>query len=557
MQPFESQNLTIPQTVQLALKYYQSGNLLQAEQLYKKILFKDPENADVNHLLGAMMFQKGKYETAIQLLKKAVQANPDFAEAHNNLGIALKKTGLLEKALLSFKNALSIKPNYAEAYFNLGVTLNETDRVEEALKKFRKAISIRPDYAQAHNNLGIALKKSGDLDGAIACCRKALLLNPEYIEAHNDLGNALKEAGFTTDAINCYKKAISINPGYAEAYNNLGTALKAAGLLEESVAAYQSAISIKPGFASAFFNLGNVLKAQGHLNDALQAFKTAFEKDPENQLIIEAWSDALNYNLPNAGSRSSFAKAQEELLQLETDYKGQSVISDKTVHDLYMKSHAILEYYDIDSQNFSATQIWRGIFGDYICLRHKAVFDTYNVIPEDWLICFKVLIEPRTVMELFKLMLVFNDFILPRDNTRKCMVEVRPDIPGTYKGLIYCQNLTEAKKTMEMVKKAVDSRISEKIPASIKRGCSEHVVTFPKFAEFENNGQAQMIYNRQWHRYESKTDKTFIGHINHAWCDTHNHPGLTLNDALIMQTWVTYAKQKGDASFLRISKSLP
>ena len=35
---------TLPQTLALAKKYHQSGNLFQAEQLYRQILQADPEH---------------------------------------------------------------------------------------------------------------------------------------------------------------------------------------------------------------------------------------------------------------------------------------------------------------------------------------------------------------------------------------------------------------------------------------------------------------------------------------------------------------------------------
>ena len=36
--------------------------------------------------------------------------------------------------------------------------------------------------------------------------------------------------------------------------------------------------------------------------------------------------------------------------------------------------------------------------------------------------------------------------ISKKKNIRKCMIELRPNVPGKYKGLIYCQSLEEAEE---------------------------------------------------------------------------------------------------------------
>ena len=53
-------------------------------------------------------------------------------------------------------------------------------------------------------------------------------------------------------------------------------------------------------------------------------------------------------------------------------------------------------------------------------------------------------VEVDSIIELIKLFLVFNTLELENSNTRKCMIELRSNISGFYKGLIYCLDLAEA-----------------------------------------------------------------------------------------------------------------
>ena len=85
------------------------------------------------------------------------------------------------------------------------------------------------------------------------------------------------------------------------------------------------------------------------------------------------------------------------------------------------------------------------------CARHMSIFERYNIIPEFCFGCFKVQVEPRSILEQIKLFIVFDRLVLVNNNTRKCMVELRPNMPGFYKGLIYCSSSEEAKTVLKNV----------------------------------------------------------------------------------------------------------
>lgn len=187
------------------------------------------------------------------------------------------------------------------------------------------------------------------------------------------------------------------------------------------------------------------------------------------------------------------------------------------------------------------------------CTRHLMVFDRFNIIPRYCFNCYKVLIEPRTVVELFKLMMVFEKLDLPNDNTRKCMVECREKISGTYKGLIYCRGIEEGNAVHKIVREVVTEEISGKIPVTLKRGCSEYALSYPEYAQTKQ-GATAMSYKEEWQEYEDIADKQMIIDIDPAAKNyTFNSPTYTSEDAHIMLTWLKYAATIGDKSYLKIS----
>ena len=72
------------------------------------------------------------------------------------------------------------------------------------------------------------------------------------------------------------------------------------------------------------------------------------------------------------------------------------------------------------------------------------IFKQHKIIPEFCFGCYKVQVEVESIIELIKLFLVFNKLDLENNNTRKCMVELRNNVSGFYKGLIYCSGLDQA-----------------------------------------------------------------------------------------------------------------
>ena len=92
------------------------------------------------------------------------------------------------------------------------------------------------------------------------------------------------------------------------------------------------------------------------------------------------------------------------------------------------------------------SQIFRDDAKDLNCERHFEIFNTYNAIPKFCFGCYKIQIDIKNVIELFKLYIVFDKIKLNKNNLRKCMIEIRDKVSGNYKGLIYCSGLSEAQK---------------------------------------------------------------------------------------------------------------
>jgi tetratricopeptide (TPR) repeat protein len=377
--PTDTQPLLLTPTVEIVLQqaitHHQSGQLQDAERLYRAILNTQPKHPDANHNLGVMAVSLNKTEAALPLFKIALEENPNqgqfwlsyvdalmkekhFADAKNLLelgkkrGLIGEKVDVLEAQLttiLLIPNPELLSKNNPPTFTQqIEKVLTEKDKKKNSTRHLTKLNQIKSprqielntlleyyqkgqhdlaqnlaiNLTQQHPNhpfgwkvLGALLSQTGKLHDSIIANQKVLEISPNDVDAHYNLGKTLKEIGRLEDAEASYKKAIAIKPEYAEAHYNLGNTLKEIGRLEDAEVSYKKAIAIKPGFAEAHSNLGNTLKELGRLEDAETSYKKAIEIKPD---YAEAHSN-LGFTLRELGRLGDAEAIYKKTIAIKPD----------------------------------------------------------------------------------------------------------------------------------------------------------------------------------------------------------------------------------------------
>ena len=277
--------MTVPQALELAVQHHQAGRLSEAENLYRRVLLADPQNADALHLLGVIASQVGRPEMAVDLIRQALSLKPALGAAYINLGNAHQELHQHAEAADVFRRALQLQPDFAEAYNNLGFTLKEQGKPEEAIAAFRRAIHFKPDFVEAYDNLGTVLKREGKINEAIAAYRQEVECAPNHFQGHINLGDALGEQCQFDKAIAAYQRAVELRPDHARARNNLGNLLESGGRFAEAEAAYRRGMELDPDFPLLHNNLANILKDQGCLDEAIAQFRHALLLAPDDAAV--------------------------------------------------------------------------------------------------------------------------------------------------------------------------------------------------------------------------------------------------------------------------------
>ena len=140
--------------LQEARGHHGAGRYAEAERIYRQILDRRPDDAEVMSKLGAALAAQGRLDEMLSVLQRAVELDPDLVEAHNNLGAAFRLQGRLEDAVAALRRALAINPDHVSAHVNLGAALQGLGRIDDAVASYRKAIAIKPDLVATQVKLG-------------------------------------------------------------------------------------------------------------------------------------------------------------------------------------------------------------------------------------------------------------------------------------------------------------------------------------------------------------------------------------------------------------------
>src|SRR4051812_19662564 len=87
--PEPATEMGLEDALMFAISLHKSGELDDAERLYRRILEVAPEQPDALHFLGVLSHQRGQSEAALDFIRKSIAIEPEGPFRHNNLGNVL------------------------------------------------------------------------------------------------------------------------------------------------------------------------------------------------------------------------------------------------------------------------------------------------------------------------------------------------------------------------------------------------------------------------------------------------------------------------------------
>ena len=365
------------------------------------------------------------------------------------------------------------------------------------------------------------LYQKGEFNDACDIVSELSSDNPENFYLQNLYGVISISLNNWEIAKKCFLKTIEIESHFPEAYNNLGLTEISLGNLEEALKNFLKALDLRPNYDR-----------------------------PHNNIL-----KILTYFKPKKFKNNRYIIANNLINKIKYNYNQNEYINDLEVKDFFNKCNQIVNK-NLLIQDTIETQIYRQNSVDLNCKRHFKVFNEFNAIPKFCFGCFKITLETKNVLELFKLYFIFDQLKLDNNNTRKCMIELRENISGGYKGFIYCSSVSEGEKIKYKLKKILDKNLKSDLSLNLKRGCSEFSLSYPEYKKASIKSDEMMEYDKNWEKKEKIIDNKIWNKNSSESKNFETLKGCNLSDILIMRKWLNYAKNKGDNSYKFICENL-
>ena len=346
-------------------------------------------------------------------------------------------------------------------------------------------------------------------------------------------------------------KLLSLNLDRKRIKYNIGLANFNLGNLKEALENFIDSLDIEPKNLNSHISIALTNKLLGNFEEAIIHFHKAQILANENLLITQNIIDCFNY--------VDLTNVDFDLVKLNNKIKNQNYNFQK-INDLNLIKEILDNSEKIIINNFpnlfvSETQIFRKDSLNLNCKRHMDIFNKHNIIPEYCFGCFKILISIKDVVNLIKLYFLFNIIQLNKNTFRKCMIELRNNVGGFYKGYVYVTSEDEAKLVSEYIQSKISNEKIEILDITIKRGCSEYYTSYPIFKKLKLNVKDK-IYQKEWKLIEKNYDienHIFKKEEEEIFSKTLNQ--FNLSDFLVIKNWLIYAEYIGDYSFKKIFSS--
>jgi len=263
-----------------ALRLRRAGRLVEAAEIYSRILLADPRHFEALHALGILRYQSGRIDEAERLIGAAIAVEPRAADAIYNRACLLQKLGRTDDAIACFGDAISVRPGYVEALTNRGGALMQLARYDEAKADFDAAVLLAPAFAQAWNNRGSAATKLRRYDEALESLDRALALRPDYADAWKNRGLVFLLQGLREKALADFDKAVALDPNSAEAWENRGNAL---ALLKpaEAVASFDRSLLLRADHPETIFRRANAFLSLRRFEEAAADYDRVLTLSPD------------------------------------------------------------------------------------------------------------------------------------------------------------------------------------------------------------------------------------------------------------------------------------
>ena len=329
------------------LQAMKSGQLSQAEDMFRRVIALDPKSGAAHINLGVTYMRERRWDDALAELHRAETMSPNVPGIQLNIGLAYYRKSDFDAAIEPFSETLKLQPNSLQASYLLGLCYFFTNRYKAAadtltplweqestnlnylyvlsiaaskssnapLQKqaFDRMIAIGQDTPEFHLYVGKAWLAGHNTDQALEQFQAAAALKPELPLVHYFLGRTYLERYAYAEAEAELKKDVILEPDFAYNYEELGLLYTKLNEPDKAETSFRKAIEHNRDLVNSYFGLSKLYRDAARYQEALEMLDHAEALAPQSASVHYMRGQVLNHLGQRAQARQEFDAASKLL----------------------------------------------------------------------------------------------------------------------------------------------------------------------------------------------------------------------------------------------------
>jgi len=193
------------------------GDIDSAFKYYKEAIELESESTEILHGLRVCYQKKERYSDLENVCERILQLNPEDLSALNSLAIISMEKGNYEKAIRILNQVIEKDNYFVAAWFNLGIAYVETEKLRKAIEAFNIVLEFEPHNIDALSLLAKAYLDNKDYQQAINAFEQ--LIEKDEVKVFYLLGLAYSHIYISeiSKALKYLKQTLELDPNSEEA----------------------------------------------------------------------------------------------------------------------------------------------------------------------------------------------------------------------------------------------------------------------------------------------------------------------------------------------------
>lgn len=291
-------------------------NYEEAEELFLKVLNKNPSHAPANYELARIQMERGDFAKAEQHIRKAAKSDPENKWYQTTLAETLKEQQKLEESIEVYEQIIDRFESNPRLYFEIAmmyVYLGDYDNAIRYYDKIENSVGVNERLSIQKQKL---YQQLGKKQKAIEELQKLIETQPTNVKFHNLLANLYVEEEQYDKAAKIYEKVKAIAPDDAYVHINLADLYRKQG---KSDMAFEE---LRKGFAIPQLDLDTKVQvlvtyyspSEIYSDQKARAFalaETLVETHPDESKARSIYGDFLRRDNQQEEAKEQFRKAIE------------------------------------------------------------------------------------------------------------------------------------------------------------------------------------------------------------------------------------------------------